>query len=529
MKILITEKISPTGLDLLKKSGIDFTYEPDAGEQPQKLKQLIRDASALIVRSTTQVTADLITCAGELKVIGRAGIGVDNIDVMAASKKGIIVMNTPAGNVITTAEHAIALLCALTRNIPQATHSLKSGKWEKSRFIGTEIYHKKLGIIGCGNIGKTVANRALGLKMKVLAYDPYLSDEIAKEIGVEKVELNELFKQSDYITVHTPLNDKTRHLIAKDAFKKMKKGVYIINCARGGIVKEDDLLWAIEKEIVSGAALDVFEKEPVEPNHPLLKSDRVIATPHLGASTEEAQENVAIQIIQQIADFLRHGTITNAVNTMSASAEMLKVLGPAIELGNKIGTLHGQLCENPPQEIHMSFYGEITKHETAPVTTAILQGILRHMLSDVSVNTVNAPYLAKERGITIRESKITTHSDYSMMIEVSLTANGNTRVIGGSIFGKTHLRIVRFDNIYPELNPKGQILIIENADKPGVVGKVGTFLGGKGVNISNMQLWLDKQRKIATGFYLVQGDASEQTLSELRKLDGLVSVHKVIL
>lgn len=530
MKVLISDKLSDTGIEIFNKtSGLEVINDASIGKDVDKLKKAIADVDAIAIRSGTKLTKDVLSGAKRLKVIGRAGIGVDNIDIDAASKMGIIVMNTPGGNVVTTAEHAISMMCALSRNIPQATASIKGGKWEKSKFMGSELYRKTLGIIGCGNIGKTVASRAQGLKLNVISFDPFLSDELAQELNIKKVTLGELFKQSDYITVHTPLNDKTKYLIDKEAFKQMKKGVYIINCARGGIVKEDDLCWALESGIVAGAALDVFEKEPVDPNNPLLHMDNVICTPHLGASTEEAQENVAVDIANQIVDYLVNGNIINSINTASASAEVLKKLGPAIKLGEKLGSLQGQLCTESPKEILINYYGEITTQKTAPITTAILQGVLQSMLSDDSINSVNAPYLAKERGITVKESKISTHSDYSMLIEIALKFKGSESIVAGSIFGKGHPRIVYFNNIFLEVNPTGQILIVENEDKPGVVGNVGTFLGNKHVNISNLQLGLDEKTKMATTFYSVDGDLNGKVLTELGKLDGIVSVRKVFL
>lgn len=528
MKVLISDKLSESGTKIFESAeGIEVINQPGLGKDEAQLKEVIADVDAIAIRSGTKLTADVLACAKNLKVIGRAGIGVDNVDIPAASKQGIIVMNTPTGNVITTAEHAISMMCSLSRKIPQATASLKEGKWEKSKFMGSEIYNKTLGVIGCGNIGRIVINRAQGLKMNVIGFDPFLSDEVAEELGIEKVTLGELFKRSDFITVHTPLNDKTHHLIDKEAFGQMKKGVYLMNCARGGIVKEDDLLEALEQGIVAGAALDVFEQEPVDPQHPLLKSDKVICTPHLGASTDEAQENVAVDVANQIVDYLLNGNIKNSLNTASASGDALKKLGPTINLGKKMGILQGQLCEEAPKEIHIQYYGDIATQTTDPVTTAILQGLLQPMLSDVSVNAVNAPYLAKERGIKVTESKVNAHSDYSSLVEVSLKFKDHESLVAGSIFGKSNPRIVRFNKISTELNPEGQFLIVENKDIPGVVGRIGTYLGSKKVNISNMQLGLDKKTQMATTFYAVQGQVNQDTLKGLKDLDGIVSVKQI--
>lgn len=529
MKVLISDKLSDSGMAILKKAkGLEIINEPGLGKDVPKLKKMIADVDAIAIRSETKLNDDILSHAKNLKVIGRAGIGVDNVDIAAASKRGIIVMNTPHGNMTTTAEHAIAMMCALTRNIPQATASLKAGKWEKGKFLGSEMYQKTLGVVGCGNIGKIVAQRAQGFGMKVISFDPFLTDEVARELEIEKVTLDNLFERSDYITIHTPLNDKTRYLVNKDGFKKMKKGVYLIHCARGGIVNETDLLAAIESGTVAGAALDVFEQEPVDPDLPLLKSDKVICTPHLGAATEEAQENVSIDVAEQIVDFLLNGNIVNAVNTASASAEVLKLLGPFMNLGQKLGSIQGQLCHESPIEIRINYYGDIIVHNTNPVSTSILQGILQHMLSDVAVNNVNAPYLAKERGIKVQETKNNKHKDYSSLIEVTLEFNNHdTKTVSGCIFGKNNPRLVRFNNIFTEVNPQGQILIIENKDVPGVVGRIGTLLGHHQVNISNMQLGLNEQTGMATAFYSVQGKVNKNIIQEINKMAGITSINLV--
>lgn len=531
MKVLISDKLSDAGLKIFQEApGLEIINQPGIGKDIEKLKTIIADVDAIAIRSGTNLTKDILICAKKLKVIGRAGIGVDNVDIEAASQQGIIVMNTPGGNTITTAEHAIAMMCALTRSIPQATESMRQGKWEKNKFMGSELYQKTLGVIGAGNIGKIVIDRAKGLRMKVIAFDPFLTTEIAKELGIEKVELTELYQRSDYITIHTPLNDKTRYLLNSDAFAQMKKGIYIINCARGGIIHEGDLAKAIEAKIVAGAALDVFEEEPVSPNHPLLKMEQVIFTPHLGAATEEAQENVALDVAKQIVDYLMTGTIINALNTPSLSGEVTEHLQPALELCQKIGKLHGQLCEESPQKIKIHYYGDITKYPSNPLTTAILKEILRPMLSvGFSINAVNAPYLAKDRGITIEESKTITHRNYSMLIKVELLFANSSKVIAGSIFGKNNPRIVRYDTINPEVVPEGIILIIENDDKPGIVGKIGTYLGNQNVNISRVQLGLDDATKKAIAFYNIEKDVDQSVMDGLAQFDGIRSVKKVSL
>lgn len=530
MKVLISDKLSDQGLRILKSAkGLEVDYQPDLGKDTAKLKKGMADAEALVIRSATKVTKEVLAEAKRLRVIGRAGIGVDNVDVDAATERGIIVMNTPLGNAITTAEHAISMMCALTREIPQATASIKSGKWEKSRFLGSELYQKILGVIGCGNIGKIVADRALGLRMKVAVYDPFLTDELAEKLGVQKVELDTLLKEADYITIHVPKNDKTANMINKVAFAKMKKGVYVINCARGGIVNETDLVNAIKAGIVAGAALDVFEKEPVPPDHPLLKLEQVICTPHIGAATEEAQENVALDVAKQIVNFLVSGTIQNAVNFPSVSGEVLKVLKPYLDLSEKMGKIHGQLASESPREILIDYCGEISKFPTDPITVAILKGILEPVLEDVSVNLVNAPIIARARGIRVKESKSAEHENFASLISVALGFKSGTRVIEGTIFGKAHPRLVRIDKAYLEVVPEGQMLFIRNEDKPGVVGNLGTLLGKSKINISRLQLGLNGPSKEATAIYNVEGNVTEALLAEIRKLPGILSVQLVTL
>ena len=530
MKVLISDQISDACLKVFAKyPQIEVLYKPELGKNVDELKKAIADVDALAIRSATKVTADILAAAKNLKVVGRAGIGVDNVDVEAASKKGVIVMNTPRGNMITTAEHAIAMMCALVRSIPQATASIKSGKWEKNKFMGSELFQKTLGIVGCGNIGKIVASRAQGLQMQVIAFDPFLSDDLAQDLGIKKVSLLELFRESHVITVHTPLSEKTKHLINKEAFGEMRKGVYIINCARGGIINEDDLAWAIEQKIVQGAALDVFEIEPVPTDHPLLKLEQVICTPHLGAATEEAQENVAVDVAVQIAEFLTQGTVVNAVNTPSASTEVLKQMEPYIQLAKKMGLFFGQLCEESPTAIHIRYYGDIVKFPTAALTSAILQGILGVMSSTLAVNSVNAPYLAKERGIAIQESKNSQHSDYTALIEVELAFKTKNYVCSGTVFGKNQARFVRYNGNSIELRPEGHMIMIDNEDKPGVMGRVGTYLGAQGVNITHLQLGLNEVTKQATAFYSLSGDVAKNVIDGIAALDGILSARKIVL
>ncbi len=527
-KILVSDKLSDQGLAILKEAkGLEVVVK--TGLPPDELKKEIGAYDGLIIRSATKVTKEIAEAGTNLKVIGRAGIGVDNVDLEAATKKGIVVMNTPSGNATTTAEHAVAMMFAISRQIPQATGSIRGGKWEKNKFLGRELTNKFLGVVGVGNIGRIVVDRALGLKMRVLGYDPFLSKEAAEKLGIELVDLPDLFKRSDYITVHVPLMEKTKGLIDKAAFQQMKKGVFIINCARGGIVNEKDLEWAIKEGIVGGAALDVFEQEPPPPDHPLLKLDQVIFTPHLGAATSEAQENVAIEVAEQVADFFSTGTIRNAVNFPSMSGEMLKTLQPYILLAEKLGSLQGQLTTKLPSEVLIEYRGEINAYNLAPVTQSLLKGLLTPMADDVSVNYVNAAVIAKEKGLKVVESKVRGNEDFVSLISVTLKNGSESRRISGTIFGKTNPRIVQINDFYLEALPEGTILVIHNHDKPGVIGAIGTFLGKSNINISRMQLGLEKGKAEAIALYNVEGDVTPKIVAELEKLPNIISVKKVVL
>lgn len=527
-KVLVSDKLSEQGLAVLK-SGKGLEINVKTGLPPEEIKKIISGYDAWIVRSATKATAELIQAADSLKIIARAGIGVDNVDLPAATKKGVVVMNTPSGNAVTTAEHAIAMMFAIARKVPQATASIKSGKWEKGKFMGTELCNKYLGVVGVGNIGRIVADRALGLKMKVLGYDPFLSKEAADKLGVELIELDDLFRRADFITVHVPLSDKTKNLIDKVAFQKMKKGVYVINCARGGIVNEEDLLWAIEQGIVKGAALDVFVQEPPPATHPLLKMEQVIYTPHLGAATDEAQENVAIEVAELVVDYFANGTIKNAVNFPSVTGEMAKILRPYIILAEKLGSLQGQLTSKLPAEVAIEYRGEIMDYHTAPVTQALLKGLLSAMSSDVAVNYVNASLVAKEKGLKVVESKVREHQNFATLITLTLKNGQEERSISGSIFGKTNPRIVQMGSFYLEAVPEGTILVIHNQDRPGVIGRIGTFLGERQINISRMQLGLEKGKSEAIALYNVEGDVTPKIVRELEKLPDIISVKKVVL
>ncbi len=527
-KILVSDKLSDQGLSILKQAP-GLQVDVKTGLTPDELKKIIGDYDGLIIRSATKVTKDIVEAATNLKVVGRAGIGVDNVDLAAATKKGIVVMNTPSGNAVTTAEHAIAMMFAVSRQIPQATGSIRSGKWEKTKFMGRELTNKFLGVVGVGNIGRIVVDRALGLKMRVLGYDPFLSQEAAEKLGIELVDLPELFKRADYITVHVPFMEKTKNLINKAAFQTMKKGVFIINCARGGIVNEQDLDWAIKEGIVAGAALDVFEQEPPPADHALIKSENVIFTPHLGAATAEAQENVAVEVAEQIADYFTSGTIRNAVNFPSMTGEMVKILQPYIRLAEKLGSLQGQLTSKLPTEVAIEYRGEIASYNVAPVTQSLLKGLLTPMASDVSVNFVNAAVVAKEKGLKVVESKVSEQQDFASLVTVVLKDGSESRRVSGTIFGKTNPRLVQVNDSYLEALLEGTILVIHNHDKPGVIGSIGSFLGKNNINISRMQLGLEKGKDEAIALYNVEGDITPSLLAELQKLPNIISVKKVVL
>jgi len=526
MKVLVSDKLSEEGLKILK-SCPQLEVDVKTGLSPEDLVKTIPEYDALIIRSATTVTEAVLAAGKKLKLVGRAGIGVDNVDLNAASKYGVIVENTPSGNAVTTAEHAIAMMFSVSRMIPQAHKKMKEGVWDKKSFVGHELCNKVLGVAGVGNIGRIVANRGLGLKMKVIGYDPFLTPEAAAEMGIELVSLADLFKRSDYITVHVPLNDKTRNLINREAFTQMKKGVYIINCARGGVVNEADLLTALQEGRVGGAALDVFEQEPTAMDSPLIQHPNVVVTPHLGASTDEAQLNVAIEVAEQIVDYFSKGEIRNAVNFPSISSELAKVLKPYLSLCEKIGSLQGQLAEGTPKKITIEYTGEIAKYPLSPMTVSVLKGILEPILEEVSVNYVNSTVIAKERGVKIVEAKTDQVQDFASLIKVTLETSIGTRIVSGTIFGKTHPRIVRVDDFYLEAVPEGTILVIRNHDRPGVIGSVGTLLGKNQVNISRMQLGLGANNGEALALYNVDHHVEPDVIQQLKSLPNIVSVTEV--
>ena len=527
-RVLVSDKLSSEGLEILK-SAPDMQVDNITGLKPQELAEKIGPYHGLIVRSASTVNAEVIAAAENLRVIGRAGVGVDNVNVEAATKRGIVVMNTPAGNNITTAEHAISMMLALARSIPQATASMKSGKWEKSRFTGSEVFNKTLGILGIGNIGSLVAERALGLKMRVIAYDPFISQQAAQRLGVELVSVDDLYARSDFISVHTPLNAETRGLVGAAAFAKMKKGVRVINCARGGIVDEEALAAAINEGKVDGAAVDVFAKEPPPPDNPLLKLDQVIFTPHLGAATTEAQLNVAIAIAHQVVNYLTRGVIQDAVNVPSISPELLEVLSPYLTLCEKLGSLQGQVLTAAPDEVAIEYAGEVAQYDVKSLTLAVLRGLLARVLESTAVNYVNAPAIARERGIRIVESKASESKGFSNLVTVSINTTKGPSIVAGAIFGQHVIRLVRINDFYLDASPEGFILMLHNRDVPGVVGAVGTLLGKAKINIARLELGREKIGGMAISLIHVDDSIPASVLEQLRTLPDIVSAQLVTL
>jgi D-3-phosphoglycerate dehydrogenase len=483
-RVLISDSLSDAAVDIFRRHGIDVDFQPDLGKDAAKLKEIIGNYDGLAIRSATKATAEIIAAATNLKVIGRAGIGVDNVDIPAATAKGIVVMNTPFGNSITTAEHAIAMMFALARQLPAADASTQSGKWEKNRFMGVELYAKTLGLIGAGNIGSIVADRALGLKMKVVAYDPFLSPERAAQMGVEKVELDDLLARADVITLHTPLTDKTRNILNEEALRKTRKGVLIVNCARGGLVDEAALRKLLDEGHVGGAGFDVFVEEPAKTNV-LFGSDKVVATPHLGASTMEAQENVALQVAEQMSDYLLTGAVTNALNSPSVSAEEAPKLKPYVALAEKLGAFAGQMVDFGIKAIDIAYEGNISGLNTKPLTSAALAGVLRPMLAEI--NMVSAPAIAKDRGITVSESRQDNSAVYDSLMCITITTEKGKRSFAGTVIGGAP-RIVRVKGMELDAAFSPAMLYVNNLDKPGFIGALGGLLADAGVNIATFNL-----------------------------------------
>ncbi|MGZ8306060.1 MAG: phosphoglycerate dehydrogenase [Allosphingosinicella sp.] len=518
-KVLISDQMDPKAAEIFRDKGVEVDERP--GLSKDELKSIIGDYDGLAIRSATKVTEDLLGAATHLKVIGRAGIGVDNVDIPAATARGIVVMNTPFGNSITTAEHAIALMFALARDLPAADSSTQSGKWEKNRFMGVELTSKTLGLIGAGNIGSIVADRALGLRMKVVAYDPFLTPERALDLGVEKVELDALLARADFITLHTPLTDQTRNILSRENIARTKKGVRIVNCARGGLVDEVALKEALESGHVAGAALDVFVEEPARES-PLFGTPGLVATPHLGASTTEAQVNVAIQVAEQMAEFLMRGGVTNALNMPSLSAEEAPRLRPYMALAEKLGSLVGQLSHGPLAGLSIEVEGAAAELNMKPITGAVLAGFMR--IHSDSVNMVNAPFLAKERGLDVREIRHDRETDYHTLLRVSAMTSAGDRPVVGTLFANSAPRLVEIFGIRVEAELEGEMIFIVNEDTPGFIGRLGTLLGEEGVNIGTFSLGRREAGGEAVALVSVDSHIGPDLVQRLQTLPGVKTV-----
>lgn len=521
-RVLISDKMSPTAESVLQKGGIQADVR--TGLAPEELVEIIGDYDGLIIRSSTRVTSEILAAGHKLKVIGRAGIGVDNVDMAAASQRGVIVMNTPFGNTVTTAEHAIALMVSAARNIPQATASMRSEKWEKSRFSGVELFQKTLGVIGTGNVGSLVIERAQGLRMTVIAHDPYISRQRADDLGVELVDLETLYSRSDFITVHTPMTASTRHMLDDEAFGMMKSGVTIVNAARGGIIDEAALDRALASGKVRAAALDVYEEEPVH-GHALMRHDGFICTPHLGASTGEAQEKVALQIAEQVTDYLERGVIQNALNIPSVAEEEMHLLQPYLNLGERLGSILGQLSEGGLKRIEIEYAGEASGFNHKPITTTILKGLLSPILQD-SVNLVNAPLLAEQRKIQVAEKTRKMAGELTSRVRVSLVTETTSWTIDGTIANNLP-RVLGLNGIELDFVPKGRLLFMTNQDQPGLIGRIGTILGESGVNIAGFQLGRESPRGKVISFISVDEAVPESVVSRLLDTEFVLAVKQL--
>jgi len=525
MKVLVADNLSPVGIEILKnEEGIEVDVK--TGMTMEELIAVIPQYEGLVVRSATKVRAEVIEAATNLKVVGRAGIGVDNIDLEAAGKKGVIVMNAPEGNMITTAEHAVALMMSMSRNIPQANISLRNKEWTPKKFMGVELFQKTLGIIGLGRIGSIVAERAKAFHMKILVYDPYIQQERAEKLGAEVVELKELLQRSDYITLHTPgLPDQ--YLLGKNEFDLMKPGVRIVNCARGSLIDDVALIEAIKSKKVAQAALDVYSKEPLSPDSPLLQMDEIICTPHLGASTGEAQEKVAIAICDQIIDCLKYGNIRNAVNMPSIDAETLREIQPYLVLGENLGLLASQLTEGPILKVEIQYNGDIAGKNVEPITTSVLKGLLTRSID--GINMVNAPFIAKERGIQVQESKSNEVLEYTSTLQLQVQTKNGGHNITGSIFGKGDPRIVKFDEYFLEAVLSPNMLLLNNMDVPGVIGNLGNTLGKHKINVAGFHLGRLKEKGKAVAVINIDSPPTSEALRELRETPNILSVHSLTL
>ena len=515
-RVLISDKLSPAAIEIFRRRGIEVDFKP--GLSPAELRAIIAPYDGLAVRSATKVTRELMEAAPNLKVVGRAGIGVDNVDVTSATARGVVVMNTPYGNAITTAEHAIAMMFALARQLPEASASTKAGRWEKNRFMGVELFGKTLGLIGCGNIGSIVADRAVGLHMKVVAFDPFLSEKRAVELGVEKVELNELLERADFVTLHTPLTEQTRNILSRENIARLKKGTRIINCARGGLVDEAALYDALKSGHIAGAALDVFETEPATES-PLFGLENVVCTPHLGAATAEAQENVALQVADQMADYLLTGAVSNAINMPSVTAEEAPRLKPYMALAQLLGGMAGQLTAargNVIKAIRVEYEGHVAELNRRPLTAAALAGALAPLMG--AVNMVNAPVVAKERGIEVAETVHERRGDYASLLRVTIVTEQDEKSVAGTLVGESRPRLVEIKGIAVEADFAPDMLYVTNEDKPGFIGRFGMVLANAGINIATFHLGRAAQGGDAICLVSLDGPIPEPVLAEVRTL-----------
>ena len=519
-RVLISDKLSPAAVEIFRGRGIEVDLKP--GLSPADLRGVIGGYDGLAIRSATKVTKELLDAAPRLRVVGRAGIGVDNVDVKNATARGVVVMNTPYGNAITTAEHAIGMMFALARQIPEATSSTRAGKWEKNRFMGVELTGKTLGLIGCGNIGSIVADRAVGLRMRVVAYDPFLTEKRALELGVEKVELPELFARADIITLHTPLTDATRNVLSREALASCKKGVRIVNCARGGLIDESALAEALKSGQVAGAALDVFETEPAT-DSPLFALENVVCTPHLGAATAEAQENVALQVAEQMSDFLLTGAVSNAINMASVSAEDAPRLRPYMELCRLLGAFAGQMTvagEGTVRSVTIEYEGQAAQVNQRPLSAAVLAGLMTPMMA--GANMVNAPVLARERGIDVAETVHDRPSEYQTLVRVTVATDKQSRSVAGTLFAGRSPRLVEIKGIKVEADFGRHMLYVTNQDKPGFIGRFGATLGEAGINIGTFHLGRAERGGDAICLVSVDERVPDEVLAMVRTLPAVV-------
>lgn len=525
-KVLVSDPISDLGISLLVEAS-DVSIDKKTGLSEDELVAIIGEYDALLVRSQTRVTERIMTAGKQLKVIGRAGVGVDNIDLEAATKRGIVVINAPDGNTITTCEHTFAMMMALARHIPQAYLKTVGGEWDRKSFVGVELRNKVLGVLGMGRIGSEVAARAKAFGMSVLGYDPFLTEERAEKLGVKLASVDDVIRGADFITVHTPLTPETRHMIGNSQFSVMKKGMRIINCARGGIIDEEALVEAINEGIVAGAAFDVFEEEPPKPDHPFLKHPKIIVTPHLGASTIEAQENVAIDVSEQLLHILRGEPYKNAVNMPSVAADVLSKIQPYFPIGRKLGSFAAQIAEGAVKEIVVAYSGELADVDTQPITRYVVEGVLAHHLGSDQVNPVSAMHLAKTRGVNIVTNKTHASKGFVNLVSVTLRTSKEERTVAGALLNGFGARITQIDQYPVDVAPEGHILLISHNDKPGIIGRVGTLLGSNDVNIATMQVG----RKLAGGSAImalgVDRAIPKEVLAQVAGLPDLVSAKEI--